>query len=159
MLPRVIAYNRNNYARHMSVYWCEMVLLPQTHPYSNALLVDGQFAVQRSAFAQVPVDHTIERTMNRDSKTNGGIVGISLNRGAVQSWNVTAHDRWTSCKPAEKWRVCMMLPVSSVERGSSVGRMPDSQSREPGFESPLLPFRSLGIFFHFTTPQSTQLYK
>ena len=43
--------------------------------------------------------------------------------------------------------------------GSSVGRMPDSQSREPGFESPLLPFRSLGIFFHFTTPQSTQLYK
>ena len=46
-----------------------------------------------------------------------------------------------------------------LERGSSVGRMPDSQSREPGFESPLLPFRSLGIFFHFTTPQSTQLYK
>ena len=46
-----------------------------------------------------------------------------------------------------------------VERGSSVGRMPDSQSREPGFESPLLPFQSLGIFFHFTTPQSTQLYK
>ena len=26
-------------------------------------------------------------------------------------------------------------------------------------ESPLLPFQSLGIFFHFTTPQSTQLYK
>ena len=51
-----------------------------------------------------------------------------------------------------KYSVC-------VERGSSVGRMPDSQSREPGYESPLLPFRSLGIFFHFTTPQSTQLYK
>ena len=31
------------------------------------------------------------------------------------------------------------------------GRMPDSQSREPGFESPLLLFRGLGIF--------TQLYK
>ena len=50
-------------------------------------------------------------------------------------------------------------PYLVVERGSSVGRMPDSQSREPGFESPLLPFRSLGIFFHFTKPQSTQLYK
>ena len=47
----------------------------------------------------------------------------------------------------------------TMERGSSVGRMPDSKSRESGFESPLLPFRSLGIFFHFTTPQSTQLYK
>ena len=49
--------------------------------------------------------------------------------------------------------------MTLVERGSSVGRMADSQSREHGFESPLLPFRSLGIFFHFTTPQSTQLYK
>ena len=54
---------------------------------------------------------------------------------------------------------CGSPTVRLVERGSSVGRMPDSQSREPGFESPLIPFRSLGIFFHFTTPQSTQLYK
>ena len=53
---------------------------------------------------------------------------------------------------------CSRASVRAVERGSSVGRMPDSQSRDPGFESPLLPFRSLGIFFHFTTPQSTQLY-
>ena len=36
MLPWVFAYKRTNYARYMSVYWCEMVLLPQTHPYSNA---------------------------------------------------------------------------------------------------------------------------
>ena len=51
------------------------------------------------------------------------------------------------------------ISFEHVGSGRSVGRMPDSQSREPGFESPLLPFRSLGIFFHFTTPQSTQLYK
>ena len=37
--------------------------------------------------------------------------------------------------------------------------MTDSQSREPGFESPLLRFRSLGIFVLSMTPQSTQLYK
>ena len=35
-----------------------------------------------------------------------------------------------------------LYSVKCVERGSSVGRMPDSQSREPGFESPLLQFRS-----------------
>ena len=73
-----------------------MTLLPQTHPYANTLLENGQFAVQRSphgAFAQVPVDQTIEQTMNRDSKTKGVIVGISLNRGAVQRWILTAHDR------------------------------------------------------------------
>ena len=55
-----------------------------------------------------------------------------------------------------------ILPCSNdgnSKPGGTSGRMPDSQSREPGFESPLIPFRSLGIFFHFTTPQSTQLYK
>ena len=31
--------------------------------------------------------------MNRDSKTKGGIVGISLNQGTVQRWILTAHDR------------------------------------------------------------------
>ena len=40
--------------------------------------------------------------------------------------------------------VCADTLESRMCRGSSVGRMPDSQSREPGFESPLLPFRSLG---------------
>ena len=55
--------------------------------------------------------------------------------------------------------ILFLVTCFIVERGSSVGRTPDSQSRESGFESPVLPFRSLGIFFHFTTPQSTQLYK
>ena len=96
MLPWVFAYNRTKYARYLSVYCCEMTNLPQTHPKRNALLLDGHFTVQRnskSAFAQVAVDQTIEKTLNRDSKTSGGIVGISLNQGAVQRWVLTAHDR------------------------------------------------------------------
>ena len=36
------------------------------------------------------MDQTIEQTMNRDSKTKGGII---LNRGAVQRWILTVHDR------------------------------------------------------------------
>ena len=73
-----------------------MVTLPATHPESNSLLQEGVFAVQRSpgcAFAQVADDQTIEQTMNRDTKTSGGIVGISLNQGAVQQWILTVHDR------------------------------------------------------------------
>ena len=38
---------------------------------------------------------------------------------------------------------------SSGQSGSAVflsGRMPDSQSSEPGFDSPMLMFRGLGIF-------------
>ena len=42
-----------------------------------------------------------------------------------------------------------------LERPSSVGRMPDSQSREPGFESPLLPFRSWA--FSFTSRRLSRL--
>ena len=34
--------------------------------------------------------------------------------------------------------------------------MPDSQSRDPGFESPLLPFQSLGIFVLSMRPQATK---
>ena len=71
-------------------------MLPWVFAYANTLLENGQFAVQRSphgAFAQVPVDQAIEQTMNRDSKTKGVIVSISFNRGAVQQWVLTAHDR------------------------------------------------------------------
>ena len=96
MLPWVFAYDRTNYARYLSVYWCEMTTLPQTHPESNAPLLDGHFTLQRSsksAFAQVAVDQTTEQTLNCDSKTSGGILGISLNQGAAQRWVLTAHDR------------------------------------------------------------------
>ena len=86
MLPRVFANKRTNYARYLSVYWCEVMNLPQAYPKRNALLLDGHFTVQgnsKSAVAQVAVDQAIEQTLNRDSKTSGGIVGISLNQGAV----------------------------------------------------------------------------
>ena len=46
-----------------------------------------------------------------------------------------------------------------LEPSAGRGRMPDSQSREPGFESPLLPLRSLGIFVLCTMPRFSQLYK
>ena len=36
--------------------------------------------------------------------------------------------------------------------------MLDSQSRDPGFKSPLLTFRNLGIFVLSTMPQFTQPY-
>ena len=53
---------------------------------------------------------------------------------------------------------CRKTEEDGGERWLS-GRTPESQSREPGFESPLLPFRRLGIFVLSTMPQLTQLYK
>ena len=72
-----------------------MVSLAKTHPDAHALLEAGEFAVQRShnVFAQVPVDMAIEQSINRDTKTKGGVIGSSLRCGAVQRWIATAHDR------------------------------------------------------------------
>ena len=44
---------------------------------------------------------------------------------------------------------------SSLTSSDVETRMPDLQSRELGFESPLLQFQSLGIFAITTTPQFT----
>ena len=96
MLPWMFSYDKTNYARYLTLYRCEMTVLPESHPQAFRALQQGQFVVQRShggTFSQVPVDQTIEQTLNRDTKTKDGIIGISLNRGAVQRWILTAHDR------------------------------------------------------------------
>ena len=51
--------------------------------------------MQRSnwAFRQIPVDQAIEQTINRDSKTKGGIIDFSKKTGAVQKWIASAHRR------------------------------------------------------------------
>ena len=115
LLPWLFAYDRTNYCRYLSAYWCEMVILPSTHPDAYSQMERGEFAVQRSRqspFAQVPVDQALEQTINRDTKVNGGIIGFSLHPGAVQRWMLTAHLRAAlteSCKD-----LAGMLTDSSV---------------------------------------------
>ena len=96
MLPWMFAYDRVNYCRYMSLYWCEMTALKDTHPAAHAEFSNGEFCVQRSTistFSQVPVDQCIEQTINRHTKTKGGIVGFSRKPAAVQKWVVNAHQR------------------------------------------------------------------
>ena len=95
MLLWMFAYDRTNYSRYLSVYWYDMMSLEDTHPSTHEAFKAGDFVVQRSssAFSQVAVDQTIEQTFNRDTKSKGGIVGFSLNKGAVQRWLLTSHER------------------------------------------------------------------
>ena len=75
LLPWLFAYDRTNYCRYLPAYWCEMMMLPQTHPDAAMQMEKGEFCVQRStsnAFAQVPVDQALEQTINRDTKVSGG---------------------------------------------------------------------------------------
>ena len=70
--------------------------LQDSHPQTYEAFCNGDFVVQRSSqnpFGQIPVDQTIEQTINRDTKTKGGIIGFSTNRSAVQRWVYTANER------------------------------------------------------------------
>lgn len=84
MLPCFFAYDHTNYARYLPVYLAHMITLPETHPEAHALLENGDFGVQRTTshgFSQMPVDQTIEQTLNRSTKTKGSIVGFSRRKG------------------------------------------------------------------------------
>ena len=54
------------------------------------------FSVQRQdnhGFSAVACDQTIEQTVNRASKTKGGLVGFSMNRAAVHRWLLSQPER------------------------------------------------------------------
>ena len=83
MLPWMYANDRTNYARYLTMYWCEMSRLEETHPAAYEELCRGEFVVQQNegnGFAQVASDQAIEQSFNRHTKTKSGIVGFSLNQ-------------------------------------------------------------------------------
>lgn len=72
-----------------------MLHLKDDHPDVYTDVMTGEFAVQRSAdcgFVRVAVDHTMEQTLSKHTKTSGGILGLGLRPGAVQRWILTAHE-------------------------------------------------------------------
>ena len=71
-----------------------MMNLQSSHPEAYSQLAAGEFAVQRSTCTprQLAFDLTIEQTMNRDTKTNGGII-FSRKPSAVQKWVLNAHQK------------------------------------------------------------------
>ena len=96
MIPWTFAYDRVNYSRYLSVYWCDMMSLNERHPTAHEAFQAGEFVAQRStvsSFSQVAIEQTIGQTINRDTKSKDGIIGFSLNIGAVQRWLLTSHER------------------------------------------------------------------
>ena len=95
MVPWFFAYDHINYARCVSVYICDMKNLETSDPEIYHSLQNGGFTVQRSehSFAQVSFDQTIEQTVNRDTKTKGGIIGFSTRKESVGKWVHTAPER------------------------------------------------------------------
>ena len=96
MIRWTFAYSHVNYSRYISVYWCDMMSLKERHPAAYEAFQAGEFVAQRStgsSFSQVAVEQTIEQTINRDTKSKGGIISFSLNKGVVHRWLLTSHER------------------------------------------------------------------
>lgn len=95
MVPYFFAMDRPNYARWLPVYIMDMRQLATKHPEVHQEFVNGKHAVSRCSkpFAQVWTDMALEQSINVDSKSRGGIIGISQNPGALDRWFLTSHER------------------------------------------------------------------
>lgn len=70
--------------------------LSSSHPAVFDYLSGGEFAVQLQEshpFSQIACDLVIEVTINRDTKTKGGLIGFSQKPAAVQRWILSHHER------------------------------------------------------------------
>ncbi|KAK3729726.1 hypothetical protein QZH41_002049 [Actinostola sp. cb2023] len=96
MTPFFFALDRPNYARWLPVYLADMNQLESKHPKVHQEFVDGNHSISRAGqpFSQVWTDMALEQSINADSKSKGGIVGISQSPAAlVKKWFLTIHER------------------------------------------------------------------
>ena len=96
LIAWAFAYDRYNYARYLLVFLGDMLALRFTHPEVLRAFEDGNFSVQLSTsntFGRNEADKTIENTVNKDTKTSGGLSGFSLNQAACDRWMINASQR------------------------------------------------------------------
>ena len=73
-----------------------MQMLPTCAPEVYNEFKNGNHPVARSTqlpFGQVWTDMALEQSINRDSKSAGGIFGVTQNASALERWFLTSHER------------------------------------------------------------------
>ena len=96
MMPWCFAYDRLNYACYLPFYYEQMIHLEVEHPEVYLYIMTGGFSVQLGSFnpfGRIPVDQTIEETINRDTQTPDGTKGFSLKEGALNRYYLNAEYR------------------------------------------------------------------
>lgn len=90
MLPYFFVTNRVNYARWTPIYLLDSLHLP---PDIGRKFKDGQFAVKETSrsFNGIWSDMATEKTIIRDAKSDGGIVGLTRKQPALVRWALTRH--------------------------------------------------------------------
>jgi len=97
MCGLLLSADHLNYGKYLPFYCVQLCNLQDTHPGAELLLSACGFSVARSTTpgCRLPIDQTIEQTINRSAKTSGGIIGFSRNVGAYHRWCLTRHERAT----------------------------------------------------------------
>ena len=93
MIPWCLSYDIVIYARYLPHYYSEMFNISTDHPQNHAYLNTGGFSVQHSddnTFGRVPVDQTLDKTVNRETQTAGGTQVVSLKVAALNWCYLTA---------------------------------------------------------------------
>jgi len=94
MLPHFFAMNRQNYARYLPVYLADMQQLELTHPDVYNEFAAGNHTISHSGqpFLKVSTDMALEQSINADSKSSGGVIGISQIPSALERWFLSIHE-------------------------------------------------------------------
>ena len=95
MIPHFFAMNRQNYAHYLPVYLADMQQLELTHPNVYNEFAAGNHTISRPGqpFSQVSTDMALEQSINADSKSSGGVIGISQFPSGLEQWFLTIHER------------------------------------------------------------------
>ena len=97
MIPHFFNMDRTNIACWMPVYLADMHKLEVRHHNVFKKFSAGNHSISQSQqpFAKVWTDMALEQSIKLDSKSKGGIVGISPRKDAVERWFSTSH-KWAA---------------------------------------------------------------
>ena len=94
LMPWLWAAGRHTYAKFIPTYIADMKAMEVAQPESYLHMQNGGFVVRRAAhhgFNCVATDQALEQTVNRDGKSKGGLIGLTLRKGALSRWLITRH--------------------------------------------------------------------
>jgi len=94
LLPMFTAFDGLNYMRCGTFYYETLKALPVTHPYLYDQFCQGNFVVKShyGAFNAVAGDMKLEQTINRSSKSVGGVIGQQKSLQYVTEWQLIYHE-------------------------------------------------------------------
>lgn len=97
MTPHFFSMDRVNCSKWLPIYLADMDHLHITAPEVHEKCCKGSHAVNRSTnpFSQAWTDMALAQMINLDSKSSGGIIGITKKPDALARQFLTSHERST----------------------------------------------------------------